>query len=63
MIIAVIAPRHGLGQTVTAINLSAMLSEQMQEKVLIVDTNRYCRDMDYYLSRTNITKRIRLLRF
>ncbi|MCR4437259.1 MAG: hypothetical protein QHH06_15560 [Clostridiales bacterium] len=56
MIIAVIAPRHGLGQTVTAINLSAMLSEQAREKVLIVDTNRYCRDMDYYLSRTNITK-------
>jgi cellulose biosynthesis protein BcsQ len=56
MIIAVIAPRRGLGQTVTAINLSAMLSEQIQEKVLIVDTNRYCRDMPYYLSRTNITK-------
>lgn len=56
MIIAVIAPRHGLGQTVTTINLSAMLSEQMQEKVLIVDTNRYCRDVDYYLSGTNITK-------
>lgn len=56
MIIAVIAPRHSLGQTVTAINLSAMLSEQIQEKVLIVDTNRYCRDIAYYLSRTNITK-------
>jgi cellulose biosynthesis protein BcsQ len=56
MIIAVNSPRHGLGQTVTAINLSAMLSEQTGAKVLIVDTNRHSRDMDYYLSRTNITK-------
>ncbi len=56
MIISVTAPRKGMGQTITAINLSLFLSKMIGEASIIIDMNRYCRDIEYYLSNTDITK-------
>lgn len=56
MIIAVNSPKHGLGQSVTAINLSVLLARQIQETIMMVDINSKCRDMEYYLHKSNISR-------
>jgi MinD-like ATPase involved in chromosome partitioning or flagellar assembly len=56
MIITVTSPKKGLGQTLTAINLAAVYNTQPGKKVLLIDINKYCRDVEYFLSDTNITK-------
>ncbi len=56
MIISVTAPKKGLGQTVTAINLGAAISKLVQKRLLFVDINQYCNDIEKYLSNTHITK-------
>ena len=56
MLIGVTAPRKGMGQTVTAINIGAALAQYMCQKVLIADMNCYCEDVETYLSNTHVTK-------
>jgi len=57
MLISVTAPRKGLGQTITAINIGAMLTKILKnEKIIFVDTNQYCKDIEYYLSDATFTK-------
>ena len=56
MLIGVTAPKKGMGQTVTAINMGAALAQRMCQKVLIADMNCYCEDVETYLSDTDITK-------
>lgn len=56
MIISVTSPKKGMGQTVFAINLTAMLCKIIDDKVAIIDINKYYRDIAYYLSNTNFTK-------
>lgn len=56
MLISLVSPRHGLGQTTTAINLAVVLSGTFKEKSVIIDTNRYCNDVEFFLSRTRVTK-------
>ncbi len=56
MVISVTAPKKGLGQTVTAINLGAIIAKSVNKKLLFVDINQYCNDIEQYLSNTHITK-------
>lgn len=61
MIIAVTAPKKGLGQTTTTINIAAGLVKIMGEfkmpaNILIIDINKYCKDIEYYLSNTVVTR-------
>lgn len=57
MLISVTAPRKGLGQTVTAINLGAMINKVLNDsEIMFVDINKYCEDIDYYLSDASLTK-------
>ena len=61
MIITVTAPKKGLGQTTTTINLAATILKMTSEikidsKILIIDINKYCRDIEYYLSNTVVTR-------
>ncbi|MCX8130725.1 MAG: hypothetical protein N3I35_11575 [Clostridia bacterium] len=56
MIITLTAPKKGLGQTITAINLAALSELTLGEKVMLIDINKYCRDIEYFLSNTEITK-------
>lgn len=50
MLVSVTAPKKGLGQSVTAINLGAALVQSLEKKALLIDLNRYCRDLSFYLS-------------
>lgn len=56
MIIGVTAPKKGLGQTVTTVNLSARIASLINHKVLMIDMNQYCIDIANYLSDTNWTR-------
>lgn len=56
MIISVTAPKKGMGQTQCAINLTALLSEYIQGKVILADINKYSKDIGYYFSDTQVTK-------
>ena len=61
MIITVTAPKKGLGQTTTTINIAAELLKVSQElkinsQILIIDINKYCKDIEYYLSNTVATR-------
>lgn len=61
MIITVTAPKKGLGQTTTAINLAAGLLKVTNElkfnsKILIIDINKYVKDIEYYLSNTAVSR-------
>ncbi len=56
MLISVTAPNKGMGQSVTTINLAATISRLIGEKALIIDINKYCRDIAYYLSNSFCTK-------
>ncbi|MCX7921398.1 MAG: hypothetical protein N3B21_05160 [Clostridia bacterium] len=56
MLITVTAPKKGLGQTITAINLAAIANSIVSGKVIIIDTNKYCKDIEYFLSDTSVTK-------
>lgn len=56
MIISVTSLKKGMGQTVTAVNLAAMMSKLTKEKTMIIDTNRYYYDIAYYLSNSSLTK-------
>lgn len=56
MLISVTAPSKGMGQSVTTINLAVMISRLIGEKALIIDINKYCRDIAYYLSNSFCTK-------
>ena len=61
MIITVTAPKKGLGQTTTTINLAAGLVKLTSElkidsKILIIDINKYCKDIEYYLSNTVVSR-------
>jgi len=61
MIITVTAPKKGLGQTTTTINVAAGLVKLLGEfksdvKVLVIDINKYCKDIEYYLSNTVVTR-------
>ena len=56
MIISITSPRKNQGQTTTAINLAAILVSEFNKKVLLVDTNRFCRDVSFYLSSATMPK-------
>ncbi|MCQ2911387.1 MAG: AAA family ATPase [Clostridia bacterium] len=61
MIITVTAPKKGLGQTTTTINVAAGLLKltnelKMDSKILIIDINKYCKDIEYYLSNTVVSR-------
>ncbi|MCG8498840.1 MAG: hypothetical protein MJB12_00320 [Firmicutes bacterium] len=56
MLISVTAPKKGMGQTITAINLGTMITKLIEEKILFVDINRHYKDIELYLSDTHITK-------
>lgn len=56
MIICVTSPRKRMGQTITAINLSAMIAKEIGKNTILIDLNQYCKDIEYYLSDTLITK-------
>ena len=56
MLISVTAPRKGMGQTLTSINIAAALTQILKEKVLLIDINKYCSDVENYLSNKVITK-------
>ena len=56
MFLTVTSPKKGLGQTITSINLAADYANVRDKAVNIIDMNRYCRDIEYFLSDTNVTK-------
>lgn len=56
MLISITAPKKGLGQSVTAINIIAMLTKIICDKALLIDTNKYYKDISYYLSDSLFTK-------
>lgn len=61
MIITVTAPKKGLGQTTTAINLAAGILKvtaelKMNSRILIIDINKYVKDIEYYLSNTTVSR-------
>ena len=58
MIITLISPRRGMGQTVTSINLSALISSITGNKTLLIDMNDKNGDISAYLSDSSITKGI-----
>ncbi len=56
MIISVISPRRGLGQTTTTINIAATISKLQRKHSVIIDTDTCFSDVEYYLSSTYVTK-------
>lgn len=56
MVISVTAPKKGMGQTQSAINLSAMLTKLIKGKVLLGDINKFSKDIEYYFSDTHALK-------
>jgi cellulose biosynthesis protein BcsQ len=56
MVISVTAPKKGMGQTQSAINLSAMLTKLINGKVLLGDINKFSKDIEYYFSDTHALK-------
>ncbi len=56
MLISITAPKKGLGQSVTAVNFTAILTQMINDKALLIDTNKYCKDISYYLSDSLFTK-------
>lgn len=56
MLISVTAPSKGMGQSVSTINLAVMISRLIGEKALIIDINKYCKDIAFYLSNSVCTK-------
>jgi MinD-like ATPase involved in chromosome partitioning or flagellar assembly len=56
LLISVTAPRKGMGQTITSINIAAAITKIINEKVILIDTNKHCGDVENYLSDTKITK-------
>lgn len=56
MIISVTSLKKGMGQTVTTVNLAAMMNKLIKDKTMIIDTNKYYYDIAYYLSNSNLTK-------
>lgn len=59
MIISVTGISKGQGQTVTAINLCGRLSLMFKEKkILVIDINKYCTDVKYYLSQSDMIKNL-----
>lgn len=55
-VIALSSPRKGQGQTVTGINIAALMSKTIHKEVLFIDTNKLCKDVEYYLSDSHFTK-------
>jgi MinD-like ATPase involved in chromosome partitioning or flagellar assembly len=55
-LISVTAPRKGMGQTITSINIAAAITKIINEKVTLIDTNKHFGDVENYLSDTKITK-------
>lgn len=45
-----------MGQTITSINIAAAITKMINEKVMLIDTNKHCSDVENYLSDTKITK-------
>ena len=56
MLISVTAPSKGLGQSVTTINLAVMTSKLIGDRSLIIDINKNCKDIVYYLSNSVCAK-------
>jgi len=56
MIISVTAPKKGLGQSVTVINLGAALVQRLEKRTLLIDLNHHCLDLSHYLSDVSWTK-------
>lgn len=56
MLITVSSPKKGLGQTVTAINIAARLTNYTKGKILLIDINKYSKDVGNYLSSTLANK-------
>lgn len=50
MIISVRSPRKSQGQTVVAVNMAAIIAKKKNKKVLLIDTNKLCRDLSGYLT-------------
>lgn len=48
MLISVTAPRKGMGQTLTAVQLAAALTKYTDGNVLLLDLNHGCGDLQYY---------------
>ncbi|SHK66467.1 hypothetical protein, partial [Paramaledivibacter caminithermalis] len=49
-------PKKGTGQTATAINFAAMASKITEERVMLVDTNKFHKDIETYLSNSEMNK-------
>jgi MinD-like ATPase involved in chromosome partitioning or flagellar assembly len=58
VVITVTAPRKGQGQTITSVNLAAVISVLTKSRSLIIDLNKICKDVEYYLSGSTITRGI-----
>lgn len=56
MLICVTAPKKGTGQTVTAINIAARMTQYIHGNVLLIDTNKFSKDIEQYLSDNEVTK-------
>lgn len=56
MIISITSPERGMGKTVTGINIVAAISRLFQKSTLIIDTDNYYGEVEYYLSDSDITK-------
>ncbi len=54
--ITITAPKKGLGQTVTAINIAINIGNILKDKVLLIDINQYCYSIEDYLSNTKWTR-------
>lgn len=56
MKICMTSPKNRLGQTMTAVHLSAMMARLTGEPVLLIDLNRRSGDMRYYLNDNGLAK-------
>ncbi|HBY20257.1 MAG TPA: hypothetical protein DEG71_04500, partial [Clostridiales bacterium] len=56
MFISITAPKKGMGQTLCAINLIALLTKYIKGNAILADINKYSNDIEYYFSDTPITK-------
>jgi len=56
MLISIASPRKGIGQTITAINLSIDFSKTLKDKTLLIDINRLYPHVQQYLSAATIKR-------
>ncbi|MBM7613596.1 P-loop NTPase family protein [Alkaliphilus hydrothermalis] len=54
--IAITAPKKGLGQTVVSINLAIRMGSLLEDRVLLIDSNKYCCGVVDYLSNSSWTR-------